>query len=107
MKKDKENKINNIKQNLIINQLEKLSKIFQNQIMDNNILFFSLLKNYSIVKKRNNILKNLIMKTVKDIKEKNLLNYYFNLFHIKSNKKKLKQNSELWQENIINGLYRC
>ena len=95
MKKDKENKINNIKQNLIINQLEKLSKIFQNQIMDNNILFFSSLKNYSIVKKRNNILKNLIMKTVKDIKEKNLLNYYFNLFHIKSNKKKLKQNSEL------------
>ncbi len=95
IRKDKNIAINNIKNNLIKNQLEKCIKILDNHIKNIIILIFNIIKGFSLIKKRNEIISNLLTKSIKETNEKKTLSHFFNLLHIKMNKMKLKENSIL------------
>ena len=90
--------LNQIRKNKVINifiknQLEKFIKILNNHIKNIIKLIFNIIKRFSLIKKRNKIISNLLTKSMKEINEKNILSYYINLLHIKINKLKLKENS--------------
>ena len=95
IKNEKNKSINNTKNNLIKKQLKKFINMLNNHIKKIIKLIFNIIKKFSLIKKRNTIISNLLTKSIKETNQKNILSYYFSLFHIKINKMKLRENSIL------------